>query len=265
MSARITPVKAVPVKELESPKLGAYDHFLAGMAKGMWAPALIMGVMIIVAAFVIGLYAADAAASYLGESKAVREAAGAGSALVADRVYFSVITAWLPAAKFLGMGLIFAGITMLLASIIDALRRTGFGVQKALKSEIVLPKKPVSGQLFPPFMAMGLMILIGTFVVGLVLAGIVGEYNLASQVELDAAVAGSVPLGQLADITAIKLWLEPLKFLGVALMLTGIALALDAIRRTLKAQAVRIIDIVNGDVTRGDVQKYDATTGKKIA
>jgi len=265
VSAKITAVKAVPVKELESPKLGTYDNFLAGMARGMWAPALIMGVMIVAGAFIIGLYAADAAASYFGEAKAVREAAGAGSALVADRVYFTVVTAWLPAAKFLGMGLIFAGITMLLATIIDALRRTGFGVQKALRSDIVLPKKPVTGHLFPPFMAMGLMVLIGTFVVGLVLAGIVGEYNLASQVELDAAVAGSVTLGQLVDITTIKLWLEPLKFLGVALMLTGIALALDTIRRTLKAQAVRIIDIVNGDVTRGDVQKYDGTTGRKTA
>lgn len=60
------------------------------------------------------------------------------------------------------------------------------------------------------------------------------------------AQAGSVLLGQLAAIQSVKAWLEPVKFLGIALLLTGISLALATIRRILQFQAGRILDLVSG-------------------
>jgi len=46
---------------------------------------------------------------------------------------------------------------------------------------------------------------------------------------LNPAEAGSALLADLGTISAIKLWLEPLKFVGIAMLLSGIGLALATI------------------------------------
>ncbi len=61
-----------------------------------------------------------------------------------------------------------------------------------------------------------------------------------------AAPAGSALLAHLATIQSVKAWLEPLKFVGIALLLTGISLALATIRKVLQFQAGRIIELVSG-------------------
>ena len=43
---------------------------------------------------------------------------------------------------------------------------------------------------------------------------------------MNPAEAGSALLADLGTISAIKLWLEPLKFVGIAMLLSGIGLAL---------------------------------------
>lgn len=253
------------MKELEGPKLGLYDRMLTGMARTMWAPLLVMGVLVVIISFFIGLSASNAASAYFANSKLVREAAEVGSQIVINKVYFETVFAWLPTFKFLGMALIFSGITMLLATILDALRRTGYSVQKSLNVNIVIPKKPWTGHLFPPVMMMGLMVLIATFIIGLVLAGVTGSYwNHVIATQLDVAEAGSTLLAQLATITAIKAWLTPLLFAGVALLLAGIGLALDTIRRTLKSQAVRLVDVVH-ELRDGVVVDHDKLSGRRPA
>lgn len=227
--------------------LPPYDRLLARMARGLWALSILMGLGIVVAALFIGLWNSGLVAGYFGNPKGLREAGAAGTAIVGQKVTMESIVAWLPGFKFFGMGLLFSGITFVLANIINALRAAGVGLQRALGVEVKAMAKPLQAKLFPPLMMMGLMILIVTFAISLWLAGLSASYwNHSIATELDAAQAGSTLLAQLATIQSVKAWLEPLKFAGVALLLTGISLALAAIRRILQFQAGRILEIVSG-------------------
>ncbi|MBI2246397.1 MAG: hypothetical protein HYU65_00415 [Armatimonadetes bacterium] len=227
--------------------LPPYDRLLARMARGMWALSILMGLTIVIAAFFIGLSNSGLVAQYFSNPKAVREAAAAGSAIVDQKVVIESVFAWLPGFKFFGMGLLFSGITFVLANIINALRAAGGGLQKALGVEVKAMAKPLTAKLFPPLMMMGLMILIATFVIGLWLAGFsAGYWNHSIATELDAAQVGSPLLAQIATIQSVKAWLEPVKFVGIAFLLTGISLALATIRKILQFQAGRILDIVPG-------------------
>ena len=98
----------------------------------MWIPFLAMGFMIVVAAFVVGLANSGIAADYFTASKAAREAAVRGSDLATDRAFIKSTKVWLPAFKFLGLGMILGGVTFLLATILVALRVGGGRVQEAL-------------------------------------------------------------------------------------------------------------------------------------
>ena len=57
--------------------------------------------------------------------------------------------------------------------------------------------------------------------------------------------ANGTLLANLGTINAVKLWLEPLKFVGMALLLTGIGLALATIIRALRWQANRLWEILS--------------------
>ena len=52
-------------------------------------------------------------------------------------------------------------------------------------------------------------------------------------------------LADLGTIDAVKLWLEPFKFVGMAMLLTGIGLALATIVRVLRWQSNRLWDILS--------------------
>ena len=227
--------------------LPPYDRLLARMARGLWVLSIVMGLGIVMVAFVIGVWNSGLVSDYFSHSKAVREAAAAGSVIVSQKVTIESIFAWLPGFKFFGMGLLFSGITFVLANIINALRAAGAGLQRSMGVEVKAMRKPLQANLFPPLMMMGLMILIATFIISLWLAGVSASYwNHSIAIELDAAQAGSVLLGQLATIQSVKAWLEPVKFVGIALLLTGISLALATIRTILQFQASRLLEIVSG-------------------
>ena len=98
----------------------------------MWIPFLAMGFMIVVAAFVVGLANSGIAADYFTASKEAREAGVRGSGLATDRAFIESTKVWLPAFKFLGLGMILSGVTFLLATILGALRVGGGRVQEAL-------------------------------------------------------------------------------------------------------------------------------------
>jgi hypothetical protein len=224
--------------------LPPYDRLLARMARSLGTLSIIMGLAIVVAAFLIGLWNAGITAAYFAHPKAVREAAAAGALIVSQKVAIESLLAWLPGLKFFGMGLLFSGITFVLANIITALRAAGVGLQGALGVEVKALAKPLPAKLFPPLMMMGLMILAIAFVISLWLAGVsAGYWNHSIKDELDTAQAGSALLAQLATTQSVKVWLEPFKFVGIAVLLTGISLALATIRKILQFQAGRVIEI----------------------
>ncbi|MCH8206890.1 MAG: hypothetical protein IH956_07790 [Chloroflexi bacterium] len=217
---------------------------MQAMASKMWAPFIGMGFMLVAASFIIGLIVSGVAADYFAFSKEVRETAAKGSDLATDRAFIEATKAWLPTLKFLGMGMLLGGVTFLLATILGALRVGGGRVQEALGVEIKLIKPPVTARLFPMVMMMGMMILMAALVIGIVLATLTYSYwNHSIAAELNPSTGGL--LSDLGTINAMKLWLEPFKFVGLALLLTSIGLALATIVHVLRAQSSRLWDILS--------------------
>ena len=133
---------------------------MQAMASKMWIPFIAMGFMLVLAAFVVGIVNSGVASDYFTVSKAVREAAVGGSDLATDKAFIESTKIWLPAVKFLGLGLILGGVTFLLATILGSLRVGGGRVQQALGVEVKIPKTPMTAKLFPMFMMMGIMVLL---------------------------------------------------------------------------------------------------------
>ena len=232
---------AVPADQLPVKVSG-----MQAMASKMWMPFIGMGFMIVVAAFIIGLVSSATIADYFTASKAMREAAAKGSDLATQKAFVESVKVWLPAFKFLGIGMLLGGITFLLATILGALRVGGGGVQQALGGEVRMPKPPMTAKLFPMVMMMGLMILIAALVIGIVNATLAYDYwNHSIATQLNPAAEGSGLLADLGTINAINLWLAPFKFVGMATLFTGIGLALATIVQVLRWQSNRLWNILS--------------------
>ena len=212
---------------------------MQSMASKMWIPFIAMGFMLVVAAFVVGLVNSGAAADYFGASKAVREAAVRGSELATQKAFIESTKVWLPTLKFLGIGMILSGVTFLLATILGALRVGGGRVQEALGTEVRIIKPPMTAKVFPMVMMMGMMTLMVSLVIGISLATLSYDYwNHSIAAQLNPSTGGL--LSDLGTINAVKLWLEPLKFVGMAMILSSIGLALATIVRVLRWQSSRL-------------------------
>jgi hypothetical protein len=135
-------------------------------------------------------------------------------------LHVAQVAAWNPSLLFLGIGFLLSAVIFLLATILGELRDGGTSVQQSLGANALILKRPLTGKLFPPAMMMGLMTLIATLVIGFVQAA-----------KLDNDPGGAADIG---------VWLGPLRFAGVALLFTGVALALATIVRSLRFQAARI-------------------------
>lgn len=140
-------------------------------------------------------------------------------------LHVAQVAAWNPGLLFLGVGLLLGSVTFLLATILGELRDGGTSVQQALGEKALILKRPLSGKLFPPVMMMGLMTLLAALAVGFVEAA-----------RLDTNPSSA------ADIAS---WVGPLRFAGVALLFTGVSLALATIVRALRFQASRIRQIAD--------------------
>lgn len=105
-------------------------------------------------------------------------------------------------------------------------RGYGWLKTRTLGERALVLKRLWTGYLFPPTMMMGLMLLVADLAIGFV----------------QAAKLDSDPVGA-ADIGA---WLGPLRFAGIALILTGVTLALATIVRSLRFQSDRVVQIAAG-------------------
>ena len=194
--------------------------------------------------FIIGLIVSASAPDYFAVSKEVRAAAVEGSNLATKIAFIESTKAWLPTFKFLGMGMLLGGVTFLLATILGALRVGGGRVQEALGVEVRILKPPMTANVFPMLMMMGMMVLMASLVIGIVLATLTFGYwdhSIATQLNPSTGAL----LADLGTIKAVGLWLAPIKFVGLALILSSIGLALATIVRALRWQSSRLWDILS--------------------
>lgn len=91
--------------------------------------------------------------------------------------------------------------------------------------------------------------------VGIALGVSTGDYFSETKASRDAATAGSGLLSQIGTISAVKGWLVPLQFLGVATLFAGIAVSLATIIKNLQlrgeAFAASLPVLINGKNTDG--------------
>ncbi len=233
--------QAVDTLELREPGMTGMQE----MASRMWLPMFLMGAMVLIASLVIGAVQSDLSTNLFEVTKTTREVSPSGSML--DKQEFIETTSiWLPRLQLLGMGLMFGGITFLLATILGNLRMAGAMVQKQSGRRMLAPKPPWSAQLFPMLMMMGLMILIGALVVSIVIAITAGDVFGNPISTINAAESGSSLLGDFQDVKTFGAWLQAFAFTGLALVLSGIVLALYTIAQALRFQHGRIAAMARG-------------------
>ncbi len=132
------------------------------------------------------------------------------------------LSAWTQGLQFLGEGMLLAGIAFLLGSILASLREGGGAVQESLGITVKTLQMPATAKVFVVLMLMGLMVSVAQFVLYLVAAG-----------------AGSA-----TSFAAWSAWLGPFRELGLALLLSGIVMALVTVGSVLGFQFDRIKEII---------------------
>ena len=172
------------------------------MARTMWFPMIVMGPMFVLA----GLVTSVVWANNIGTNTGI----GASG--------------WTQGLQFFGEGLLLAGISFLLGSILASLREGGGAVQRALGLNVVTLKMPATAKAFVALMMAGLMISVVQF--GLYVYTVTG---------LDAS--------SFAEVAPWWAWLGPFRELGLGLLLAGIVLALATIANVLEFQFSRIRSI----------------------
>lgn len=213
------------------------------VARYMWIPMLLMGLMIIAAGVVLSIVNAAAASDYFGLPAELRNAANAPASVIDDRQFIESTNVWLPGFQLLGIGLILAAITFSLANILGVFRAGGVRLQQAFGKEAQALTPPVTAKLFPMLMMMGLMILIVNLVISAFIGGLAWDVYGHSVAEINAAEPGSDLLGDLGTVNTYKTWLAPLPFIGIALILVGISFAVHTILQVIRFQGQRIREL----------------------
>ena len=80
----------------------------------------------------------------------------------------------------------------------------------------------------------GMMIVMGAAVTAIVLAVMAGDYFANSKGVRDAAEAGSGILSQQGSIEAVRAWLPPFAFMGIATFILGFGFAFANILRNIR-------------------------------
>lgn len=165
------------------------------IARTMWGPMLAMGSMAVIAGLIVSLVSA-------GNTDSVAAAA------------------WTQGLQFLGEGMLLAGISFLLGTILSSLREGGGAVQESLGLTVKTLEMPRTAKVFVGLMVLGVMLAVFQFILYLVVAG------------------------GIANPTAWFAWLGPLREFALGTLLAGIVLALVTIGNVLGFQFDRIKEIV---------------------
>lgn len=216
------------------------------MARRMWLPMFLMGAMALFASLGLGAVQAGFAADLHEFPKATREAADAPAFLLDKQQFVETTRVWLPFFQLVGMGLLFGGITFLLATILGNLRLYGGLVQEKSGKRVLALKPPWSAQAFPMLMMLGEMILIGALIVSIIIATTASDVYANPIAVIDSAEAGSPLLADFQEVKTFGAWLQSFAFVGLALVLSGIVLALYTIAKVLRFQHNRVAEMAQG-------------------
>ena len=213
---------------------GTGQTLIHTMANWMWLPMIVMGVMSIATSIGLGIAQASVASDLGEQFTALRQA------------NFETLKPLTAGFLFLGEALLLSGISFLLGTILGALRWGGGEVQESVGSRVKTLKMPLSAKVFIMLMMAGLMVEFVAF----------GSLTYVATQARDAwigASAAGVPgdVAALDRASAYAAWANPLREVGLALIVTGIVFALYTISNVLGFQFSRIRELVTGQEEGG--------------
>ena len=195
----------------------------------LWAPATLMGIMLVFAAFGLAIARSQLAVDLSEEFTGLRKA------------NFETLGQLVPGFMFLGFAMIFAGISFAIARILGAFRVGGGLVQEAIGKGIKTPVMPLTAKVFLGGMMMAMMILVFAFV-GHIYAAV--QAHDAWINATGPGLANEILLGR-AETWAT--WLEGLRRFAVGLYLVSIAFGLATIIKVIGFQTLRIKELAQSE------------------
>ncbi len=98
----------------------------------------------------------------------------------------------------------------------------------------LIPRPPIQTKVYPLLVMGGFFMVIAALVIGIVLAGVASDVFDNTKTVRDAAPVGSSLLADQGDLATFPLWVQPFKFLGIALLVGGIFTVFWGLLRSLQ-------------------------------
>ncbi len=98
----------------------------------------------------------------------------------------------------------------------------------------LIPSPPIQTKIYPLLIAMGFFIVLSSLAIAAVLATVAnGVFDNPKSLR-DAAEAGSALLARQGDLATFPLWVQPFKFVGLTLLISGIFAVFWGLLRSLQ-------------------------------
>ncbi len=98
----------------------------------------------------------------------------------------------------------------------------------------LIPDPPIQTRIYPALILVGFLIVLAALIIGAVLATTAADVFESSKAVRDAAVPGSSLLADQSDLVSFPLWVQPLKFLGISILVAGIFTVFWGLLRSLR-------------------------------
>ena len=98
----------------------------------------------------------------------------------------------------------------------------------------LIPSPPIQTTIYPLLIAAGFAIVVSALGIAVVLATVANDVFDNTKETRDMAVVGSSLLARQGDLATFPLWVQPFKFVGVALLVSGIFTVFWGLLRSLR-------------------------------
>ena len=195
------------------------------MGGRLWAPATVMGLLLIATAFALAATRSQMSVDLSEEFTPVRKA------------NLEVLGQLIPGFMFLGLGMIFAGISFAIARILGIFRTGGGVVQQGIGKGIKTPLQPMTVTIFLAGMMMAMMLLVFAF------AGHIYAAVQAHGAWINATGPNAPDAAFLGRAETWGTWLEGLRRFAVGLYLASIAFGLATIIKAIGFLTLRMREL----------------------
>ncbi len=109
----------------------------------------------------------------------------------------------------------------------------------------LIPSPPIQTKVYPLLIAMGFFIVLSALAIAAVLATVANGVFDHSFAERAAAAAGDPLLARQGDLATFPLWVQPFKFVGLTLLVSGIFAVFWGLLRSLQeARGAAMVDSI---------------------